>query len=231
MPAELNSDSFDQNSKDMKTLLYSTAVVLFSAGTAFSQLIGDDSRDELFFGVKAGINASNVYNEKSADFQGDAKAGFAGGVFFQLPINSFIGIQPELLVSMKGYQATETNGATRTTYKRSLSYIDVPVMLQIKPVRFFTLLVGPEISILANTTDSHISTTGNSTTTSSTTSQPGDLRKVNAGVLAGFDLNIGRHFVIAPRVGWDLLSNNPNNGGNNPNLKNFWFQACIGLRF
>lgn len=214
----------------MKTIVYATAILL-SAGTAFSQLGADDSRDELFFGVKAGINVSNLYNENSANFQGDAKTAFAGGVFFQLPINRFIGIQPELLVSMKGYQATDNSGSTISTFKRSLSYIDVPVMLQIKPVRFFTLLIGPELSFLANTTDSHITTSGASTTTSSTTYQPTNLRKVNAGVLAGFDLNLGRHLVIAPRVGWDLLSNNPNNGPNNPSLKNFWFQACVGLRF
>lgn len=45
-----------------------------------------DYREDLRFGVKAGLNYSNVYDTKGEDFVADAKFGFASGVLlpFQL---------------------------------------------------------------------------------------------------------------------------------------------------
>ena len=57
-------------------------------------------------GLKVGANLSNVYDESGQDFVADAKSGLAAGVFLRLPLGKFIGLQPEVMFSQKGFKAT-----------------------------------------------------------------------------------------------------------------------------
>src|SRR5674476_584547 len=62
--------------------------------------------DQIHIGVKAGLNYSNVYDSQGQEYTADGKIGLAGGAFVSIPITPLLGIQPELLFSQKGFQAT-----------------------------------------------------------------------------------------------------------------------------
>ncbi len=65
-----------------------------------------DMRNKVAFGLKVGANLSNVYDTDGDDFKADAKVGFATGAFVSIPIGTYVGIQPEILFSQKGFRAT-----------------------------------------------------------------------------------------------------------------------------
>ncbi|WP_255702558.1 outer membrane beta-barrel protein [Fulvivirga ulvae] len=65
-----------------------------------------DTRGRFQFGLKAGINYSNVYDTKGEKFVADPKFGIAMGVFLAIPVGETIGIQPEVQFSQKGFKAT-----------------------------------------------------------------------------------------------------------------------------
>ena len=91
------------NFKTMKRVIMVIAMITLSTTGAFAQTEEKtgttDNRDQLFFGVKAGANLSNVYDSEGEDFVADSKVGFAVGGFVSIPIGKYFGIQPEILFS------------------------------------------------------------------------------------------------------------------------------------
>jgi len=89
----------------MKKLKIMTMVFVFGIlnSIGFSQY---DAEGRIRLGVKAGVNYSNIYDERGEDFVADGKLGFAGGAFVMTPIEDFFGVQPERLISQKGFKAT-----------------------------------------------------------------------------------------------------------------------------
>jgi hypothetical protein len=185
-------------------------------------------RDQFHFGLKAGANYSNVYDIKGQDFTADYKFGFAGGIFIAIPLGNYFGIEPEILYSQKGY---ESNGSILgASYKitHSADYIDIPILLQIKPSDFLTIVAGPQYSYLISTKNKF-----NSSLLSAQQQQDFDninIRKNILGVTGGLDFNI-MNLVIGTRVGWDVLHNNGDGTSSNPRYRNMWYQATLGFRF
>ena len=66
---------------------------------------GATAQNKVAFGMKAGANYSNVYDSKGEDFNADPKFGLAAGAFLSIPFGQYIGIQPEILFSQKGFKA------------------------------------------------------------------------------------------------------------------------------
>ncbi len=107
----------------MKKLFLVGAVALFGAMNAQT------------FGVKAGMNISNLSN---AD---DTKSlvGFNAGVFMNAPLAADFSIQPEVLYNAKG---AKYDGPGDISLK--IDYISVPVMFQYNATPQFYLEAGPE---------------------------------------------------------------------------------------
>lgn len=79
-------------------------ILIISAVTTmanFSNAQETDLRERLLFGLKAGVNYSNVYDTQGEEFQADPKMGIAAGAFIAIPIGKYLGIQPEVLYSQK----------------------------------------------------------------------------------------------------------------------------------
>lgn len=207
-----------------KILLLSAGLVMFGMNVTAQ----DDSRDQLKLGIKAGINNSNVWDEEGQDFTADSKNGFAGGAFLSIPIGTYLGIQPEVLYSQKGYQGTGSVFGTRYTYTRTSEYIDVPIMLQFKPSPFITFLGGPTYSFLTRQTDVVQSNTF--TQEEQTEFDNQNLRKNTLGATLGADINLS-NFVIAPRFGWDFQTNHGDGTSSSPRYRNQWLQLAVGYRF
>lgn len=210
----------------MKQKLYVfSTLCLFSIATVVAQ--DSDRREKLEFGIKAGLNVSNVWDSKGEEFKADPIAGFAAGAYLGIPIGKYIGIQPEALLSQKGFSASGTLFGSGYSFSRTTTYLDIPLQLQLKPVQFVTLLFGPQFSYLLNQKDEY--TFGVTSTLQEQEFKNDNARKNILGFVAGGDI-IYKFLVISGRVGWDFQTNVGDGITLTPRYKNRWVQATIGFK-
>ena len=188
----------------------------------------EDYRENLKFGIKAGANYSNVWDEKQEDFEANGKAGFAGGVFLHVPIGKFLGVQPEILFSQKGFKGSGTFLGQSYSFKRTTNYLEVPLLFTFKQASFFTVVAGPQYSFLMSQQDDF--TSGPYTSSEFREYENDNIRKNTLGAIVGFDVNVN-HFVVSPRVGWDFQTNHGDGSSSTPRYKNQWIQLTLGYRF
>ena len=62
------------------------------------------------------------------------------GAFLSLPVGKLIEIQPEVIYSEKGFKATGAFLGSNYSATRTTTYIDVPILLAIKPISYLTIL-------------------------------------------------------------------------------------------
>ena len=187
----------------------------------------DDERNKLIFGAKAGGNISNVYDGRGQDFKADPKIGMAGGVFLGIPIGKYIGIQPEVLFSQKGYQSTGILLGNTYSDIRTTSFLDIPLQIQFKPAEFITFLGGVQYSYLLHQKDVFVF--GLNSTSQDQEFKNDNVRKNICSAVFGIDINID-HFIISGKGCWDLQDNNGNGSSYTPRYKNIWLQVTVGFR-
>jgi hypothetical protein len=130
----------------------------------------------LTYGFKAGLNFSNLSGELEQDDWGDVAdeefrriTSFHVGVGFSYAFNDFFGARAELMYSQKGvryayegqsFQFFEftngssefSNGTRSTTNNIITSYIDLPLMVYVRPFSWLEFSAGPSIGLLAGAT-------------------------------------------------------------------------------
>lgn len=207
----------------MKKLLLSMSIIGLALGSIYAQ----EARDKFSLGLKVGSNYSNVYDSQGEQFTADGKYGLAAGAFLSLPLGKVVGIQPEVIYSEKGFKATGAFLGSNYSATRKTTYIDVPILLAIKPISYLTILAGPQYSFL-------VKQDNNFTTTLASVDQQkifdnDNIRKNTLGLTGGVDLNLSS-FVISARAGYDVQNNNGDGTSTTPRYKNAWYQATIGFR-
>jgi hypothetical protein len=213
----------------MKTIKILASVAFMSITfIVFGQDGETDNREDLRFGLKAGLNYSNVYNSKTEEFNADAKFGFAGGVVMQIPIGKYLGVQPEILFSQKGFKGEGSLLGFEYDFSRTTSYIDVPLQIALKPSEFITIVAGPQYSYLLSQKDEFTSTIYSDS--QEQIFENDNIRKNIFGFITGIDINI-KHFAIGARMGWDIMNNKGDGTSSTPQYKNAWFQGTIGYTF
>lgn len=203
------------------------AILSLTIGTLSAQDKAADKRDQLVFGIKAGMNVSNVWDEQGADFVADPKLGAAGGVFLAVPIGKYFGVQPEVLFSQKGFKGGGSLLGFPYSFTRTTSYIDVPILVQFKPIEYFTLLAGPQFSYLLK--EKNVYTFGSNSSEQEQAFSNEDVRNNILGFVVGADLTV-KAFVLSARAGWDFQNNNKNGVSTTPRYKNQFLQLTIGFR-
>lgn len=199
------------------------AVLIAVAG--YSQT--SDSRESLKFGIKVGGNLSNIYDEEGKDFIAENKIGFVGGAFIAIPLGKFIGIQPEVMYSEKGFKATGKTLLGSYDFKRTLSYLDIPIQFQLKPIKEVTILVGPQFSYLLRTKNDF---NGNTSTTEQDDINADNYKKNIFGFVIGADFNFDP-LVIGVRGAWDINKSDANGDTSTPRYKNQVLQLTLGFAF
>ncbi len=187
-----------------------------------------DASNRVSLGLKFGANLSNVYDTQGEEFEADAKLGMATGLFITLPITHFLGVQPEILFSQKGYRGSGSVLGSDYSFKRTTNYIDVPLLLTFRTGDYLTLLFGPQYSFLLSQNYTFKSDVLDISRDEQFDNE--NLRKNTFCVTGGVDINLS-NIVIGARAGWDVQSNEGDGTSSTPRYKNMWYQATIGYRF
>lgn len=187
-----------------------------------------DLRNKIILGLKAGVNYSNVYDSKGEEFKADAKFGVVAGGFLAIPLGKYLGIQPEMLFSQKGFRASGRLLGKDYKFTRTTNYLDIPLMISLKPSRFVSIMAGPQYSFLFKQKD--VFTNDITSIETETEFKNENIRKNTLSLIGGIDFTL-KHIVIGTRAGWDLQKNNGDGNSTNPRYKNMWYQATVGYRF
>jgi len=111
-------------------------------------LEGSTAPNNTGFGLKGGINLAEVNGNPGTYFSFPEKiVSFHAGAYAQFSITDKFSVQPEVLFSRKGFKVSNT-GVAGGTNNISLDYFDVPVLFSFRLLDNFSLLVGPQASLL-----------------------------------------------------------------------------------
>jgi opacity protein-like surface antigen len=138
--------------------------------------------------LKAGYSSTNIITSPISFFNN--KSGFTAGIVVkELMLSENIGIQPELIYTQKG--------GSLGGYNLSFDYFALPLMLTFPMAESgVSVLVGPEISYLANTR------------IASLFSYSGDkgFNKIDVGLAGGLEYQISDNLAIGGRYTYGLTN-------------------------
>jgi hypothetical protein len=211
----------------MKNIFLIIIAIVCIGYSSIAQTSSNDSREKVQFGLKVGFNYANVYDSEGEEFKTDGRVGFAGGLFMSVPINKYIGLQPEVLFSQKGFQGSGKILGAKYEFSRTTNYIDIPLLVALKPIRFATILIGPHYSYLLSQKD--VFQNGITTVVQEQEFQKDNIRNNLFGLTIGADINI-KHFVLSARAAYDLISNKGDGTSTAPRYKNAWYQFTVGYK-
>jgi hypothetical protein len=138
-----------------------------------------------------------------------------------------IGFQPEILISQKGFRATGNIPGSSYDFTRTSTFVDIPLLISVKPVRFLSILAGPQYSYLVQEQD--VFANNLLSNQQETEFKNAGVRRNVLSFLGGLDFDL-KHFVLSTRVGWDASNNNGDGSASSPRYKNVWYQATLGFR-
>jgi hypothetical protein len=160
----------------MQTNFLSAFTLFLTA--SFGMLHAQDTNVTTEFGVKGGLNMSNLYQNDADDE--NVLYGFNAGVYATLPVSDFIAIQPELLYTTKGAELQYDNAFASGNSKFRLNYIELPILVRVNITKNFNVQAGGYASYLV---DSKV--TGDGDINFEQNIDPDDLNKFDAGLSAG----------------------------------------------
>ncbi len=203
------------------------AAILLLSSTINAQKSDTDKREDFGFGGKAGINSSDIYATHGQDFVSNSKTGVMIGFFGCIPISKYLGFQPEISISQKGFFGSGTLLGNGYTIKRTTTFIDIPVLVQFKPIEFLTFVIGPQYSYLISEKNK-FEFGVNSVAQQAEFDKEIDRRNI-LGFVTGADINIS-NIVITGRFGFDLQDNTGDDNLITPRYKNLWIQLGVGYK-
>jgi hypothetical protein len=129
------------NQTDMKKVIVS--ILLLVPLLAYGQ-----------FGIKAGLNFSNVTN--TSEIKNSNETGYNVGIFLEPKSKSILSSKTELIFSKQGYNYSTSS----VTGKADLMYIMLPTYMCINITRFFQIHVGAQMAYMINAKADSTSTSG-----------------------------------------------------------------------
>jgi len=211
----------------MKKILLLLLAVTFITYAGMAQDREFDPRHNFSVGFKVGANLSTVYDSRGDQFNADPKLGFATGAFLSLPVWRALGVQPEILFSQRGFRATGVILGSPYRFRRTISYIDLPLLATFSLSNVVTVVAGPQLSFQVRQRDSYSDGT---TVVQVQEFRNDNFRRATLCLTTGLDFNFG-HIVLGTRVGIDVQDNVNSGSSSTPRYKNVWLQATLGYRF
>lgn len=214
----------------MKTITIMVALLLPMVNIATAQEdvpLESSIRNRIQIGLKAGASYANVYNTKGESLDADGRIGFTGGGFLIIPVGSYFAVQPELIITQKGFNADGRLLGNAYSIKRTTTFLEVPILFTFTPIRYMTIVAGPQYAYLLRQRD--VITSSAFSYEQEQEFKQDNIRKNIFGAVGGVDVNVN-HFVVSGRVGFDIQNNNGNGTSSTPRYKNVWSQLTIGYK-
>lgn len=163
-------------------LLISSLFVCMTPTSAKAQ-----TTNSQIFGIKGGINFSNLYAKDGADNK--MLTGFNLGLFAKLPVSTTFAIQPELYYTTKGAQSTYNSTFINGTFQYNFNYLEVPLLFVLNITDHFNLHAGPYVAYMLNgkvKNNSNVNSIGFDEKINTE-----DYNKFDAGFAAGAGIDLG----------------------------------------
>jgi len=140
----------------LRSKLFST--LLLTALIFTNSIYAQSDKQTTRFGIKGGINVSNMYTKEVADK--NTIIGFNGGLFLKVPLTPNFAFQPELLYTTKGAELKYSNSLISGSARFSLSYIEVPLLAVINLTKNVNIQGGVYLSSLTGVKVKNVSDIG-----------------------------------------------------------------------
>lgn len=203
----------------MKKVLILAIGVLF-AGAAEAQT----------FGIKGGVNFSNIIKTNDRNFDTEFKPGLNAGLFVDIPVVEGLAFSPELMFSQKGYKTTGTSLlGVANEYSVTSNFIEIPILAKISAADKFNIYVGPQVSFLASTKEEF--TRGDATYQNTIRNENENLKKSLVGGVIGLGVGLTDQLSLQGRYALDFQKNNENGSSETPIYKNQVIQTSLAYRF
>jgi len=187
--------------------------------------------NDVKFGVKGGVNFSNMYTDDVDDE--NVLTGFNVGLFAKVPVTSFVSVQPEVNFTTKGSELTYNNAFTQGKAKFRMNYIEVPLLLVVNVTKNLNIHAGPYLAYLIDgkvTNDSDVNSFDFENTINTD-----DFNRFDAGLAAGLGLDLDAlSFGARYNYGLTTIGKERNFNGTNytfPDGKNSVLSFYVGLSF
>jgi len=165
--------------KIQSSILY--ALTLFLTAS-FGMLHAQEDNVNTEFGIKGGLNMSNLYKDDADDK--NVLFGFNAGVYATLPVSDFIAIQPELLFTTRGSKLEYNNALAQGNVKLKLNYIELPLLVRVNITKNFNIHAGGYASYLVSA-----KSTGDGDFEFEDQYNTDDFNKFDAGIAAGIGVD------------------------------------------
>ena len=214
----------------LSVLFMAGALALSLGASAQEQQTVTDSGPTAKFGIKGGLNLTNLYVADVS--QEHIKAGFNAGVFAKLPVTKGFSIQPELLYSLKGAKETYGNAIEGNgEYRFNLGYIEMPLLAVVNLAPNFNIHAGGYAAYLVNANIKDVNSDGS--IVGATELNADNFRRWDFGLVggAGFDI---QHFTLGARYNYGLSNIGKSgslSGDLTKNSKNAGVSIYVGFGF
>jgi len=221
-----------KNQSIRKLSVLFTAALLIAGMTvcAQEQQTAADSGPTAKFGIKGGLNLTNLYSSEANT--NHMKAGFNAGVFAKLPVTKGFSIQPEILYSLKGNKSNYDNILQGSgEYRFNLGYVEVPVLAVVNLAPNFNLHLGGYAAYLVNANVKNVNSNGD--VQGATDLNTSDFNKWDFGLAGGLGFDI-QHFTLGARYNYGLShigKSGEASGTLLGNAKNAGFSFYAGFAF
>ncbi|WP_315817391.1 porin family protein [Paraflavitalea speifideaquila] len=160
---------------------------------------------------------ANIFKVDGKSFNDEFKFGYNLGAFAEINFNQKWGLQPELLWNQTNYRTGNDfsslypNG--KNDVKGKLNYISIPILLTYRPVKIFSLQLGPQFGIMTSQDKDLLGSTKEAF-------KSGDFSMLGGAQLNLGGLRVGGRYVVG--------LTNINDIDNKEKWKNQGFQLYLG---
>src|SRR4051812_10077531 len=98
-------------------------IIFFAVGL----LVAGAVNAQVKFGVKGGLDVSNIIKTNDPNFNTNYVTGFNAGVTLEIPLIGPLGVQPEVVYAQKGYKAILSTG----DFTQTRNFIDIPLLARL----------------------------------------------------------------------------------------------------
>jgi len=142
--------------KNLRSKLFGT--LLLAAMMLTNPVYAQTDKQDIRFGIKGGINISNMYTEEVDDK--NTVIGFNTGLFSKLPLTSNFSFQPELLYTTKGAELNYSSSLISGSATFSLGYVEMPLLAVINLTENVNIQGGVYLATLTNAKVKNVSDLG-----------------------------------------------------------------------